>query len=167
MTRTVDQLDKSGNLIKSWNSGREASNSLRIPFVSIAKAAAGYAKTAGGYVWKYSDQPEINNETWIKHPYLDIECSDFGRIRFNKRRITYGTKASDGYRLVIVKRKVYRVHRLIMEAFDPVGEIISEYADQKYRPAHVDHVDGNPANNLIDNLQWLTPSEHLSKTFRR
>lgn len=30
---------------------------------------------------------------------------------------------------------------------------------------HVDHIDGNPFNNEIDNLQLLSPEEHAKKTF--
>ena len=50
------------------------------------------------------------------------------------------------------------VHRLVLTVFaegDPSTE------DEPYE---CDHIDGDPSNNHISNLQWLTRKEHKAKT---
>lgn len=48
--------------------------------------------------------------------------------------------------------RTYTIHRLVMKMF--VGD----------SPLYVDHIDGNKANNRLDNLRYVTNSENL--TFR-
>lgn len=54
-------------------------------------------------------------------------------------------KDSDG------KTKKIAIHRAIAEAF-----IINP--DNK---PHVNHIDGNPTNNMLINLEWVTPGENV------
>lgn len=60
-----------------------------------------------------------------------------------------------GYKFVYVQKglvkKRFYVHRLVAEAF-------VEKEDGK---AHVNHKDGNPANNRADNLEWCDQSENI------
>ena len=44
------------------------------------------------------------------------------------------------------------IHRLVAQAFIP-------NPDNK---PYIDHIDGNPANNNVDNLRWCTQKENLS-----
>ena len=48
------------------------------------------------------------------------------------------------------KRKAVRVHRLVAQAFIPNPE----------GKPQINHKDGNPANNLVTNLEWATSSEN-------
>lgn len=61
----------------------------------------------------------------------------------------------DGYSRVDLNGKFYSVHRLVYETY--VGEIPEGSV--------IDHIDGNRANNNLSNLQLVTQSENMKKTF--
>lgn len=52
--KKVYQYDLQNNLIKTWSSSKEASDTLNINVDSIYHNVAGKLKTAGGFVWKYN-----------------------------------------------------------------------------------------------------------------
>jgi hypothetical protein len=57
-------------------------------------------------------------------------------------------RKTDGYRQIMIYRKVYRTHRLIY------------LYHHGYMPVKVDHKDNNPFNNHIENLRPATTSEN-------
>lgn len=70
----------------------------------------------------------------------------------NKQRIKKGSEIgytdSKGYRNVVIDGKNYKTHRLIF---------LYHYG---YIPEYVDHIDGNPNNNNIDNLRECTKQQN-------
>ena len=54
--KVVCQYDKNNNLIKKWNSAKEAAEVLGKEASTIRSAARGSRKTAYGYKWKYEEE---------------------------------------------------------------------------------------------------------------
>lgn len=91
--------------------------------------------------------------------YPQYEVSTFGRVKshwFKKERILKGSiNSRRGYVTVNLFRKGLNerlyVHRLVLEAFQP------KHKSRSY----VNHIDCNPTNNRLQNLEWVTQSENM------
>ena len=59
-----------------------------------------------------------------------------------------GTMDKNGYLKALINRKSYRLHRIIF------------MMHHGYLPEFLDHIDGNPANNRIENLRPATSSQN-------
>lgn len=55
-TRAVVQLSKTGEIIKTWNSMTEAAKQFGTNAQNIGAVCSGRRRTAGGYIWRYSDE---------------------------------------------------------------------------------------------------------------
>lgn len=90
--------------------------------------------------------------------YEDYEISTWGRV-FHKTTGNFITPYHHhkGYlRVDLINgkgRKHFKVHRLVAGAFIP---------NPNNKP-QVNHIDGNPANNSITNLEWVTDAENKAK----
>lgn len=88
----------------------------------------------------------------------DYEVSDAGEVRsfkYKQSRILSPGLSPLGYKTVWLRHKGkrargYQVHRLVLEAF--VGACPEGY--------ECGHRDGNPSNNNLSNLRWVTPTEN-------
>lgn len=69
-------------------------------------------------------------------------------VRYNNRGKGYA------YLMLYLNSKHYKrfVHRLVAQAF----------IDNPENKAEVNHIDGNPRNNNVDNLEWTTRKENLA-----
>lgn len=94
-----------------------------------------------------------------------FEVNDIGevyRIKDGKKELAVQVKTGRNGRYRVVsamidgKQKNFYVHRLIAEAFIPNPDNKPE----------VNHIDGNPANNRVENLGWVTRSENASHAYR-
>lgn len=93
--------------------------------------------------------------------YEQYLISDEGKLFSRKSGKLLKLQArNDGYIVAGItkneKVKNVYIHRLVMKAFKPEGE-----------KETVNHIDGNKANNHVDNLEWCTYSEnnqHAIKT---
>lgn len=77
--------------------------------------------------------------------------SSKGRVRnLENGKIFTGTDNGHGYRIITLKDKSYKVHRLVALAFIPNPDKLPE----------VDHLDEVKTNNNVSNLRWVTASEN-------
>lgn len=76
---------------------------------------------------------------------------------YRSKKFLSPSKTPNGYYHVLLQckeKKICRnIHRLVAEA----------YLDNPYGKDTVDHIDGNPENNNVNNLQWLTHTENKVK----
>jgi hypothetical protein len=56
-TQEIIQYDPQGNEIRRWFDAKEAANVLKLHRSTITKACVGKLKTAGGFIWRYIDNP--------------------------------------------------------------------------------------------------------------
>lgn len=95
----------------------------------------------------------LQNEIWKWIPGFEgkYQASNFGQIKsfkINKDQgiLMKGTSSLDGRIRVNLEGKKYLVHRLILLTFKP--------EEQTKEKCLVLHLDGNPTNNILSNLQW-------------
>lgn len=97
------------------------------------------------------------------------QINEDGRVRSLSRYVQYPNHKqfsqgkelipqpnSKGYLRVKVIDRLYFVHRLVAQAFLPNPEDFPI----------VNHKDGNPLNNDVSNLEWVTHAENISHAYR-
>lgn len=82
--------------------------------------------------------------------------SSHGRCCDTRGRISQGYLHGSGYFRINILQQVYYVHRVVAISFFGAP---SEHAWQ------VHHRDGNPANNCVDNLEYVTPKQNIIYSF--
>ena len=93
----------------------------------------------------------MNKESWKQiESYPDYLISDNGRICSLKSGLLKPSVNSRGYMLVTLDGDVKRLHRIVATEFIPNPE----------NKSMVNHKDGNPLNNKVDNLEWISNSEN-------
>lgn len=96
-------------------------------------------------VWK--DIDVLNN---------DYQISSKGRvINVKTNRILKQSADKDGYCIVHIRNKTFKVHRLVCQYF--------LNNDENY--PQVNHKDGNKQNNDLSNLEWCTQSHNMKHRF--
>lgn len=89
-----------------------------------------------------------NGETYrIKGKFL-FRCQEFNTGRdYRYKAISYSENG---------KQKHITIHRLLGKAFIPNPE----------NKPQINHKDGNPQNNSLDNLEWVTAQENIEHAYR-
>ena len=99
------------------------------------------------YVTRYGYHYFATDDGHIYSEHLKRNISEyFDKDGYKKVRLSNG----DG------SRKVFSVHRLILEAFEP-----NPNSDK----LQVNHKDGDKTNNALSNLEWTTCKENINHAY--
>ena len=102
-------------------------------------------------------------EQWKPYPFNNnYEVSDFGRVRNKKGLVLKQQVNPDGYYKLNLnrnsKKTTEKVHRMVMYTFCWSDEA-------KYLT--VDHLDCDKLNNRLDNLEWVTMRDNVTRKMVR
>ena len=81
----------------------------------------------------------------------------YGSYRLHKGKVLRPGIRPDGYLVVSLQYRMFRVHRLVAEAFLPNPDNLPQ----------VNHKDEDKTNNNVDNLEWCTRQETIRRAFKR
>ena len=112
-------------------------------------------KNPGGMLLKVvEDLRVLPNEEWRFCENAQLWVSNLGRIKTKDHKILSTDSKVEGY--VITRSnetgRYYRVHRLVMETFNPIEN--SQFFD-------VDHINGKRNDNRLENLRWVNTKENI------
>ncbi len=99
-----------------------------------------YAITKDGKVWSYPKTNRNKYGMWLKQS--TIKKKRISGKEYNMKTVGLHKNA---------KQKRVLAHRLVAESFIPNPE----------NKPQVNHKDGNPLNNKVDNLEWTTSFENM------
>lgn len=99
------------------------------------------------------EQRTLNLDGQIIYCYADGSVEYKNNFRLTK---TFGFKDKDGYRLVGINKKNYKVHRLIAFAFLPNPNNLPQ----------VDHINRCKYDNKPENLRWCSAKDNMANQDR-
>lgn len=92
-------------------------------------------KDIPGYEGRYSITPDGKVYSWYGNKFMKLWLSDRGYLKVQLRQ----------------PRRNFRVHRLVAQAYLP---------NPRNAPK-IDHKNGNPTDNRVENLRWCTDKENV------
>ncbi len=156
--RPVSQYEIQGKFIQRFDSITDAAKTLntngsvstrRTDIIKCCKNKKN--KSAYGFVWKYDEYTNIENEIWKPVSSLiqksnNYYISNMGRLKDPDNRISYGSKATNGYMTISITGKSYSSHKVVVITF------LTNYKDGDI----INHIDEDKTNNKLDNLELST-----------
>ena len=115
-------------------------------------------------VYLQEKRGDYNKDEWKEIPgFPGYEISIYGDVYFKgdvsgklrrKSGICVQHRNRLGYYIVHINGKTYYVHRLLAIT----------YIENPENKKEIDHIDGNPSNNSLNNLRWAIHKENLNNS---
>ena len=113
-------------------------------------------------IWKdvsgYEGLYQVSNLGKVRSLPLVKTFSD-GSVHYLRGVILKQSNTTTGYKKVELSKngfkKSIKVHRLVAQAF----------LVNTYNKPHINNKDGNPINNVVDNLEWVTQKENVQHAY--
>jgi hypothetical protein len=159
--KKVEQYTKDDKYIRTFDSVQEAAEHVGAFVTNISYACSGKIKSSKGFHWKYAKEKKEKKidetEGWVELPdYPHDKISSDGKIYSKKiKKIKKQSKGKYKYVPMTDKdgnKKSVAVHRLVALAYLP---------NPNNYPI-INHIDGNPGNNAVENLEWCSHSQNAS-----
>jgi hypothetical protein len=138
-----------------YPSTAEAARALGLRSGSISACCGGKQKRTGEYEFKWAEANEVLPGE-VFRPYAAAWVSTLGRYKNSHGVISTPKPRTSGYVVIYINGKHHLLHRVMAVAFD-----LPRRDDQDT----VDHIDGNPSNNRLDNLRWANLSEQVRHSY--
>ena len=162
---SVSQYTLDNVFVREYESLRDAEKETGVYNGLISNVCRGIRgrKTAGGYIWKYTDYiptTEPVPEGKVLSGYPNYIITNDGRV-YNTKRNKYivPAKSEGGYMRIGIsdgkKRTDFSIHRLVATLF---LENPNNYPE-------VNHIDFDKTNNKVENLEWTTRSDNMKHNF--
>ena len=145
----------------SYASATEAARVLQLHQGSVSRCCMKGLRQTGGYEFEFDVPAEVAvlpGEEWRTVSGSSARVSSYGRFRSSMGVVTTPLPKRSGYVTVKIAKKSYKIHRLIATAFG-----LARAEGQ----TTVDHIDGNPSNNRLDNLRWASQSEQVKHSYAK
>ena len=142
-----------------YASANEAARVLGLDPGNISACCAGKQKQTGGFEFEHSTpaEPEqLEGEEWRTVECTTASVSSLGRFRSTRGVVSTPSPDESGYVRVGVNGEKQYLHRLIAIAFN---------LPRKEGDDTVNHGDGDPGNNALWNLEWMTQAEQVLHSF--
>ena len=142
-----------------YASVREAARAIQLNSGHVSLCCAKRQQQTSGYEFEFDVPTEaavLPGEEWRIVAGTGAQVSSHGRFRSTKGVITTPMPKKSGYVQVAILKKNYYIHRLIAVAFG-----LTRAEGQ----STVDHIDGDPTNNRLDNLRWASSSEQIKYSY--
>lgn len=166
---TIEELNNDGEIIKTFSSIQLVANQVGFSRPGVAYRLKNLSNKNGvaqfgNRFFRIQKEEIISGELWVpfntgnKSIDTTYSISNMGRVRINKSGKLKKTRLGSNGRYhinVTVNEKGYSfiLARVIFYAFNKDAD----------RSKQIDHIDKNEINNVLSNLQALTPKEHNIK----
>jgi len=156
---SVTQMDMDDNVIKVFDSVKQAMMETGIRDARICCVCKGERKSTGGFKWKYTNdlrlkvEPPVDGKEILGFPrYLVTKC---GKVYSKSAKRYMSLRKNAGYEYVTLRNnnitKDIAIHTLVATAF----------LDNPNNLPVVNHKDYDRSNNNLENLEWCTYSENM------
>ena len=138
----------------------EAAQALGLSSDCVSSCARGRQQRCGDYELRFADPTEpsmLDGEEWRTVGSRGAAVSSCGRYRDCRGVVRTPQPVRSGYVSISIAYKKRVIHRVIAEAFDLPGRTAER--------DEINHIDGNPSNNHLSNLEWVSRSENIRQSY--